>query len=70
MISREELAKIARRYDTSMARAMCRALGVKPKRSFRAAVARVNPAALFRRRFDGWRETMRQDHGVDQNLGE
>jgi len=38
MLTHEELARIALRHDTSMARAMLRALGVPVPRSFRAGV--------------------------------
>lgn len=58
-MTRDQLARIALRYDTSMSRAMLRALGVPvPHREPRpGAIARVD-------RFDGIRECMGQRTGV------
>ena len=58
-MTRDELARIALRYDTAMSRAMLRALGVPvPHRAPRAgAIARVD-------RYGGLAECMGQRHGV------
>jgi hypothetical protein len=60
-MERDELTRIALRYDTSMSRAMLRALGVPvPHRLPReGAIARVD-------RFDGLAECFAQRHGVRQ----
>jgi hypothetical protein len=55
----DELTRIALRYDTSMSRAMLRALGVPvPHRLPReGAIVRVD-------RYRGWEQAMRQTVGV------
>lgn len=58
MLSRDELTRIALRHDTSMSRAMLRALDVPvPHRARPGAVARVD-------RYAGAASLMRQTHGV------
>lgn len=58
-MTREQLMRIAMRYDTAMSRAMLRALGVPvPHREPRPG------AIVSADRFDGLRECMRQTHGV------
>lgn len=58
-MTRDQLARIALRYDTSMSRAMLRALGVPvPRREPRVG------AIVSADRFDGLRECMAQRTGV------
>lgn len=59
-MTREQLAAIARRYDTVMSRAMLRALGIEPPTP-RADVGRVPK----RNRYKGARKLMHQRHGVN-----
>ena len=57
-MTRDELARIALRYDTALSRAMLRALGVKvPHRARHGTIQRVD-------RYDGVAELMAQRHGV------
>ena len=57
-MTRDELAAIALRYDTQIADAMLRALGVdRPKRKPGRTSARTD-------RYRGARKLMRQKHGV------
>lgn len=58
-MERDELARIALRYDTALSRAMLRALGVEvPHRPPREGViVRVD-------RYRGWERVMRQTVGV------
>lgn len=57
-MTRDQLARIALRYDTSMARAMLRALGVDvPHRARPGAIVRTD-------RYDGMLECMAQRTGV------
>ena len=57
-MTRDELAAIALRYDTQVADAMLRALGVeRPPRKPGKASARVD-------RYRGAKKLMRQKHGV------
>lgn len=57
-MTRDQMARIAMRYDTSMSRAMLRALGVDaPARSGGRATARAD-------RYEGTLECMAQRHGV------
>ena len=58
-MTREELARIASRYNTVMSRAMLRALGIEPKRQRHEIRARVN-------KYSGIRECFDQRHGVRQ----
>lgn len=57
MVGLQELAAIAMRYDTSMSRAMLRALGLPPANS------RAHKA-VHRRQYKGVRSLMLQRHGV------
>lgn len=64
VVDRNGLAEIALRYDTSMSRAMLRALGISPAyRRMRASVLGSRPAAGSAR-YRGCRAAMRQHHGV------
>lgn len=57
-MTRDELARIALRYDTSMSRAMLRALGVDVPH-------RVRPGAIVSvDRYEGLAECMGQSYGV------
>ena len=57
-MTRDELLRIALRYDTALSRAMLRALGVDvPHRAAPGTIARVD-------RYAGARKLMRQKHGV------
>ena len=58
-MTRDQMARIALRYDTTMARAMLRALGVPVPHGVprRGTIARVD-------RYDGALECMAQRHGV------
>ena len=58
-MDRDQLARIALRYDTAMSRAMLRALGVPVPHGVprRGSIARVD-------RYDGAIECMAQRHGV------
>ena len=57
-MTRDELLRIALRYDTALSRAMLRALGVDvPHRAVPGTIARVD-------RYAGARKLMRQKHGV------
>lgn len=58
-MDRDQLARIALRYDTAMSRAMLRALGVPVPHGVprRGSIARVD-------RYDGALECMAQRHGV------
>ena len=69
MVSRGQLVEIAQRHDTAMALAMCRALGVEPRRRGTSPPAKVKAPRHRRCRYKGWRSTMRQMHGVRQDLG-
>ena len=60
-MTRDDLARIAMRYDTAMSRAMLRALGIEPPAP-RADAGRVPN----RDRYRGARRLMRQRHGVCQ----
>lgn len=55
MITREELARIAQKHDTTMSDAMLRALGLKRK---------PKPKRAKYDRFRGARKLMKQRHGV------
>ena len=55
MITREELARIAQRHETTMSDAMLRALGLKRK---------PKPKRAKYDRFRGARKLMKQRHGV------
>ena len=55
-MTREELARIAMRYDTTMAFAMCKALGIEPPKS-RAKTSKP-------KRYKGVRQCFKQKHGV------
>lgn len=57
MVGLQELAAIAMRYDTSMSRAMLRALGIAP-------VGHSQHRALIHRQCKGVRRLMGQRHGV------
>ena len=59
-MTREDLARIALRYDTALSRAMLRALGVEPGRSGDGGVT------LHVDRFDGLAECFAQRTGVRQ----
>ena len=57
-MDRDQLAAIALRYDTTMSRAMLRALGIAAREPVRyGVIARVD-------RFDGVEQCMRQKVGV------
>ena len=57
-MTREELARIALRYDTSMSRALLRALGIPvPHRNLPGTIAKVD-------RYGGMDECMGQSFGV------
>lgn len=57
-MTRDQLARIALRYDTAMSRAMLRALGVDvPHRARPGTVVSVD-------RYDGMMECFAQRHGV------
>ena len=57
-MTRDDLARIALRYDTALSRAMLRALGIDvPRRSVPGAIQRVD-------RYDGVAECMGQRVGV------
>ena len=59
-MTREELARIALRYDTSMADAMLKALGVKrPKKR-----GSTRDRDAKRRKYRGAKKLMKQRHGV------
>lgn len=55
-MNREQLARIALRYDTALSRAMLKALGVEPQRRKRGAVVVE--------RYNDIQECMRQRYGV------
>lgn len=55
-MTREELARIALRYETTMALAMCKALGIEPRKS--------KSKTSKPKRYKGARELMRQRYGV------
>lgn len=55
-MNREQLARIALRYDTALSRAMLKALGVEPQRRRRGAVVVE--------RYNDIHECMRQRYGV------
>lgn len=52
----EEMARIALRYETNMARAMCKALGIEPRKS--------KPNTSKPKRYKGVRKCFNQKHGV------
>ena len=56
-MTREELARIASRYNTVMSRAMLKALGIEPKKSKHETRARVD-------RYKGIKKCFNQKHGV------
>ena len=59
-MTREELARIALRYDTTMANAMLKSLGVKrPKRR-----GSTRDRDAKRRKYRGAKKLMKQRHGV------
>ena len=58
-MTRDELTRIALRYDTALSRAMLRALGVDvPHRRVPGTIARVD-------RYRGAKQLMKQRHGVN-----
>lgn len=57
-MTRDEIARIAMRYDTALSRAMLRALGIEPPN-------RKRPSAKVRvDRYAGTSDLMRQAYGV------
>ena len=59
MMTREELARIALRYDTVMSCAMLKALGIPvPPRHRPRGIVSID-------RYKGWEDAMRQKRGVD-----
>ena len=57
-MTREQMARIAMRYDTAMSRAMLRALGIESPTPTRSSTSMPN-------RYEGARKLMRQKHGVN-----
>ena len=55
-MTREEMARIALRYETNMARAMCKALGIEPRKS--------RPKTSKPKRYKGVRQCFGQRYGV------
>lgn len=55
-MTREEMARIALRYETDMARAMCKALGIEPRKS--------KPKTSKPKKYKGMRKCFNQKYGV------
>lgn len=56
-MNREQLARIAMRYDTALSRAMLKALGIEARMHTRRG-------AVVTDRYNGMHECMRQRYGV------